>query len=483
MQKLNKNVVSKTNRPIKILQFGEGNFLRAFCDWIIQEGNDKGLINSNIAVVQPIEFGRVKELGEQDGLYTVILEGLKDGEVVRSKTVVDVIDDFINPYPEYDKYLEYAKSDDLRFVISNTTEAGIILDKNDTDFSKCPASFPGKLLALLVERYKHFKGAEDKGLIIIPCELIDKNGKELKLILNDLAKLANLDEGFINWLNNANTFCSTLVDRIVPGYPRDEIKELTEELGYEDHSIVKGEIFHLWVIETSDPKVQQEFPLDKAGLDVIFVEDLTPYKQRKVSILNGSHTAMVPVAFLYGIDTVRETVEHDVLGKFVKNTIFDEIIPTLDLPADELDKFANEVIDRYRNPYVRHELLSIALNATTKYKTRILPSVVKYVERKNELPKRLLFSLASMLVFFKGERDGETIPVSDNQEFLDMYNELWASYDGSRESVQGMVDKYLGLKDHWEVDFSGIKGANDFVVDSVYAIMKDGMKEAVKAVL
>lgn len=480
MEKLSQAIVSKKQRPIKIMQFGEGNFLRAFVDWILQESNDKELINTNVAVVQPLEFGRVKELGEQDGLYTVILEGLEKGQPVSKRTVVDVLDDFINPYSAYDHYLSYAKSEDLRYIISNTTEAGIILDKEDTNLSKTPKSFPGKLLALLVERYKHFNGDKNKGLVIIPCELIDKNGKELKNVLNELAPLCGLEESFIEWMNEANTFCSTLVDRIVPGYPRDQVEKLTQEFGYEDHSMVKGEIFHLWVIETSNPEVKKEFPVDQAGLNVIYVEDLTPYKQRKVSILNGSHTAMVPVSYLYGIDAVRETVEHEVVGQYVKNIIFDEIIPTLNLPKDELIQFANDVIDRFKNPYIHHELLSISLNATTKYKTRILPSVVKYIEKEGKLPKGLLFSLASMLVFFKGERNGQPIPVNDNKEFLDLYNELWATFDGSKESVNAIVNKYLSLKDHWEVDFTQYEGLEEFVANSTYAIVTEGMEKALK---
>ncbi|TCK87982.1 tagaturonate reductase [Natranaerovirga hydrolytica] len=483
MQELNKTVAQKTERPVKVLQFGEGNFLRAFVDWILQEANDKELINTNVAVVQPIEMGRVKDLEKQDGLYTVFLEGIKNKEVVSQKQVIDVLDDFINPYTEYDQYLAYAKSEELRYIISNTTEAGIILDKEDTKLDTCPNSFPGKLLALLVERYKYFDGDKNKGLIILPCELIDHNGKELKKVMNELAGLVGLEEDFITWLNEANTFCSTLVDRIVTGYPRNEIEKVTKELGYVDNSVVKCEIFHLWVIETQDPKVKEEFPVDKAGLDVIFVDDLTPYKQRKVSILNGSHTAMVPVGYLYGIDTVRETVEDEVMGQFVKDVMFNEIIPTQDLPKDELDKFADEVLDRFKNPYIYHELLAISLNSTTKYKTRILPTVIKYLDRKNELPKRLLFSLASMLVFFKGERNGEKIPVNDNKEFLDMYEALWGSYDGSTESVDKIVKQFLGLKDHWEFDFAKYPEVEKFVSESVYSIVNDGMKAAIKKVM
>ncbi|PKM93963.1 MAG: altronate oxidoreductase [Firmicutes bacterium HGW-Firmicutes-1] len=482
MKNLNQSIISKVKRPIKILQFGEGNFLRAFVDWIIQAGNDQGVINTNVAVVQPLELGRVKNLAEQDGLYTLYLEGLQAGEAVSKQSVISVLDDFINPYESYDAYLEYAKSEDLRFIISNTTEAGIVLDLQDTDLTKCPASFPGKLLALLYNRYLHFEGDYQKGLIILPCELIDHNGHELNKVLNELALLNNLEADFFDWLNDANIFCDTLVDRIVPGYPVNEIDTLTKALGYFDHSIIKGELFHLWVIG-GDEKVEKEFPVNLAGLNVLFVKDITPYKERKVRILNGAHTALVPVAYLYGIDTVKEALEDEILGEFVEKMIFDEIIPTLDLPVEECIQFAKDVLQRFKNPFIRHELLSISLNATTKYKTRDLPSVIASIERKGTLPRRLLFSLASQLVFFKGEREGATIPLQDNKEFLELYTKLWAQYDGSYESVESITATYLGLKEHWGIDLNAIEGLNDFITKSVYLILKEGMKKALSEVV
>ncbi|PKM49653.1 MAG: hypothetical protein CVV02_14980 [Firmicutes bacterium HGW-Firmicutes-7] len=482
MKKLNQEIVKKVKRPIKVMQFGEGNFLRAFVDWILQTTNEQGFTNTNVAVVQPLEVGRVKELSEQDGLYTLYLEGLENSEAVSKKSVISVLDDFINPYENFDQYLEYAKSEDLRFIISNTTEAGIVLDPADTDLTKCPNSFPGKLLALLHKRYLHFIGDYEKGLIIVPCELIDHNGDELKKVLSELAAVNNLEAGFIDWLVGANVFCNTLVDRIVPGYPRNEIEKITKELGYIDHSIIKGEVFHLWVIG-SEVSIEKEFPVNLGGLNVLFVKDITPYKERKVRILNGAHTALVPVAYLYGIDTVREAVEDELIGNFVEKMIFDEIIPTLDLSQEECVKFAKDVLERFRNPFIRHELLSISLNATTKYKTRDLPSVLTYIERKGVLPKKLLFSLASQLVFFRGERAGTTITLQDNKEFLELYKKLWSQYDGSYESVRLITSTYLGLKDHWGVDLNSIEGLSDYVTQAVERILKTGMKEAIKEVM
>ena len=372
MNDLNRtNYTKSVKRPVKILQFGEGNFLRAFVDWILQNLNDSGVINSNVAVVQPMPMGRVAELAKQDGLYTVCLEGIDKGEKVQSRRIIDVLSDFINPFEEYEKYLSYAKSEDLEVIISNTTEAGIALDSSDTDFTKCPKSFPGKLLALLSARYEHFNGDMSKGLAIIPCELIDHNGDELKRVMLELAGINKMSMGFIKWLTEANHFTSTLVDRIVPGYPRDAAAEICKEIGFQDNNIVKGEIFHLWVLQ-KDAFVQEKLPADKSGLNVIFADDITPYKQRKVKILNGSHTAMVPVAYMSGIDTVRESVEDDDVGRFVQELVNDEIKPTIDLPKDEMDAFASSVIERFKNPFIRHELMSIALNSTTKFKTRLL---------------------------------------------------------------------------------------------------------------
>ena len=412
MELLNKNIVSKKTDKIKIMQFGEGNFLRAFVDWIIQKMSDSGEYNGHVVVVQPLNFGRVKELQDQDGLFTLYLQGLENGKVIKTHEVIDVLDDFINPYSQYDKYLKYAESEDLEVVISNTTEAGIVLDESDIDFSKTPNTFPGKVLALLERRYSHFNGDVTKGLSFICCELIDYNGEEVRRCVLGLAKAKKCDEAFIKWINEACHFTSTLVDRIVPGYPRDEIKEITEELGYIDNSMVVGEIFHLWCIDGDDIKLLEEkFPAPAAGLNVLYVDSIVPYKQRKVKILNGSHTCLVPESYLAGIDTVGETVTDPQLGSFVKKFIFDEVVPTIDIPRDQMVAFSNSVLERYENPFVRHELLSIALNSVTKYKTRILPAVLQNLEA-NVFPKLSLFSLAALIAFYRGQRGEEQIPLN-----------------------------------------------------------------------
>ena len=476
MQDLNRTNFQTGTRPVKIMQFGEGNFLRAFVDWILQDLNDNGVINSDVAVVQPMPAGRVKELAAQDGLYTLCLEGIDKGQKVQDKKIIDVLRDFINPFEEYDKYLAYAKSEDLEVIISNTTEAGIALDTSDTDFSVCPKSFPGKLLALLEARYKHFNGDASKGLAIIPCELIDHNGDELKRIMLELAKIKGMDKGFTDWLTSANHFTNTLVDRIVPGYPRDTAAEICEATGFKDNNIVKGEIFHLWVLQ-KEPFVQEKLPADKSGLNVIFADDITPYKQRKVKILNGSHTAMVPVAYLSGIDTVREAVTDEDVGKFVQELVNDEIKPTIDLPADEMNAFASSVIERFMNPFIRHELMSIALNSTTKFKTRLLPTYNDYRAKFGKSPKHILFSFASLVVFYRGKRGDEDIALADDPEYIKFWNELWALSDYTE-----IAEKALSNSGLWEQSLAVDDNVN-LVAGYIESIVKNGERAALKAFL
>lgn len=476
MELIGKKMFAKPERPIKIMQFGEGNFLRAFIEWIIQNLNDKGAINSSVAVVQPMPFGRIKELSEQDGLYTLRLEGIDKGKTVKSSQVIDVIGDCINPFTDYEHFLSYAKSQDLQVIISNTTEAGIAVDPTDTDFSQCPKSYPGKLLALLKARYDYFDGDMTKGLAIVPCELIDNNGDELYRCLTELAEINHMDKKFIEWMQTANHFTSTLVDRIVPGYPRNEIEQIQKETGYIDNNVVKGEIFHLWVLR-KEPVVQKYLPADSTGLNVIFADDIKPYKQRKVKILNGSHTAMVPVAYLCGIDTVGEAVNDPVIGKYVHDFIFDEVNPTIDLPQNEMIDFANSVIERYKNPFIRHELMSIALNSTTKFRTRLLPTLEDYIRIKGALPKHLLFSFAAIVEFHKGVRGEEKIALKDDPHYLEHWAKLWAEFDGDYTKLAKAA---LSWTEAWEVDMNTLHpDITATVAEYLEDMDRNGMKSAV----
>ncbi len=487
-------VNKKEEKKVKVMQFGEGNFLRAFVDWIINSTNKATDFNAGVVIVQPIEqFGRVKELMDADGLYTLYLQGLQNGKAVREHEVIKCVQDGLNPYLAYDKYLKYAESEDLQFIISNTTEAGIAFDPNDTDLTKTPNSYPGKLLAFLKRRYETIK----KGLFIIPCELIDHNGATLKEVLVKLAKHNNMDEEFINWIVKENKFYNTLVDRIVPGYPRNDAEAFQLDLGYQDQNMVVGEIFHLWCIDaqtTECPEcakknleaLKKALPTEKAGLNVLFVDSIVPYKQRKVKILNGSHTTLVPVSYLAGIDAVKETIEDPVLGKFVKEFIFNEVIPTIDIPHDQMVAYSNSVLERYMNPYVHHLLMSIALNSSAKYKERVLPTVLQNLE-KGKLPTHALFSLAALITFYHGVRlsDGSKIDLQDtNAWFIELLAKLWAENDGkTQDGAKAIVTAVLGLKDHWGVDLNTLDGVNDFVTKSLVAINTMPMRDAIATII
>lgn len=468
--------------PVKVIQFGEGNFLRAFVDWQIDKMNKEADFNGSVAVVQPLEGGLIHMLNEQDCLYTLYLQGIQNGKATKTHTVIDCIDRAVDPYKDYNKYLELAEIPSVRFIISNTTEAGIVFENDDKLEGGCQKGYPSKLTALLYHRFKTFNGALDKGLNIIPCELIDRNGEKLKEIVLKYAEIWNLGDEFITWINTANTFFCSLVDRIVPGYPRDTIEEVRTELGYDDNLVDVGEVFHLWVIE-GPQCLKEELPIEKAGINVKIVDDMTPYRTRKVRILNGPHTAMVPVAYLYGLDTVGETVDHEIMGQYVRELIFDEIVPTLDLLHDELVQFGNDVIERFQNPYVKHYLMSIALNSMSKYKTRDLPSLTEYLKRKGELPRKLVFSLAALIEFYKGKRGNEDIKLADDEHILELYKNLWSECDGSESGLKTLVTKVLAYDKNWGMDLNEIEGLTQAVTDNLILIEKAGMKEAVKSVL
>ncbi|PJI07645.1 MULTISPECIES: tagaturonate reductase [Clostridium] len=469
--------------PERVIQFGEGNFLRAFVDWQINKMNKEAGFNSSVVIVQPLAGGLVDKLNEQDGLYTLYLQGVKDGKPIKEHEVIESVSRGINPYSNYDEYLKLAENPEMRFVVSNTTEAGIAFDENDKlDDSKCPSSYPAKLTTLLYRRFKFFKGDKNKGFIIIPCELIDRNGEKLEKIIFKYAELWNLGLEFTTWLKEANTFCCSLVDRIVPGYPRDTIDEVLKELGYEDNLVDVGEYFHLWVIE-GPAWIGNELPFEKAGLNVKIVKDVTPYRTRKVRILNGAHTSLVPVAYLYGLDTVGESVADKVMGKYLHETVYDEIIPTLDLPEDELKYFAGAVLERFTNPFVKHYLMSIALNSMSKFETRDLPSLLEYKKRKGVLPKKLVFSLAALIEFYKGKRGNEDIKLSDNQDVLDLYKELWSKFDGSDAGYENIVKTVLGYEKNWKMDLNKVEGLTEAVTKNLKNIDKLGIKEAVKTVM
>ena len=383
---------SKKERCEKIIQFGEGGFLRGFVDWILMEMNEKTGFNASAVVVQPIEKGMCDMLSSQNCVYTHIMRGLENGKPKTESKIIDVISRCVKPYDNYDEYMELAENKDLRFVFSNTTESGIVYDENDDMYAKPPKSFPAKLTALL---YKRFELGLD-GFIFMPCELIDKNGETLKKIILKIADDNKLGEDFKLWIENKNTFCNTLVDRIVTGYPKDE----KIDLPYTDNMLNTSELFHLWVIE--GPKdILKEIPFDKTGLNIIVTDNLEMYRTRKVRILNGAHTSMIPYAMLEGIETVKDCMENEKMSEFVKKCVFDEIIPTLDLPKEELISYAEDVFERFNNPFIKHLCASISLNSVSKFKVRVLPSILEYVKRTGKMPENLILSLYKLIEFYK----------------------------------------------------------------------------------
>jgi len=383
---------NKVERTERVIQFGEGGFLRGFVDWILQITNEKTDLDASVVVVQPIENGMCDKLEEQDCVYTHIMRGMKDGKPTVDTKVIDVISRTVKPYDDYDAYLKLAENPDFRFVFSNTTESGITYAAGDKLSDKPPKSFPAKVTALL---HKRFTLGYD-GFIFLPCELIDKNGETLKNIILKYADDWNLGEDFKAWVNEKNIFCNTLVDRIVTGYPRDE----KIDIGYEDNMLNTSELFHLWVIE-APISILQELPFDKTGLNIIVTDNLEMYRTRKVRILNGAHTSMIPYAMLEGIETVKDCMENEKMLSFVKSCVFDEIIPTLDLPKEELIDYAENVFERFNNPYIKHLCASISLNSVSKFKVRVLPSLLEYIKRTGNTPKNLVFSLAKLIEFYK----------------------------------------------------------------------------------
>ncbi|MDC6403954.1 MULTISPECIES: tagaturonate reductase [Maribacter] len=452
MENLNRESSSNSGAlPIKVVQFGEGNFLRAFVDYAIKILNDTVGFNAGVALVQPIENGMVSVLNEQDGLYTLFTKGIKKGKEVQEKMLIDTIVKGVNPYVNFEEFLELAREKDLEFVISNTTEAGIRYDGKDLFDMTPPSSFPGKLTCLLYERFHYFDGNQDFGLTIIPCELINYNADTLKKVILQYIDLWKLSGLFKNWVLNACTFHNTLVDRIVPGYPKDDIEEYNRQLEYHDRLIVTAETFFLWVIE-GDDNLKKRLPFHKTPLDVRIVEDMQPFRTRKVRILNGAHTAMVPMALLYGNETVKETVDDVFTGEFIRSLILEEVFPTLAMDKQELEVFAEEVFDRFRNPFIKHQLSSIALNSISKFKVRVLPSLLEYVEMKGKLPLRTVFAFACLVRFYQGHWQGNEMPLNDDEAIINTFKNRW------QLPLEKMVNELLGNTTFWDTDLNQVDG-------------------------
>lgn len=452
--------------PTKVIQFGEGNFLRAFIDWQIHQMNKQGLFKGGVKIVQPLAKGMTKNLDQQDDLYTVLLEGVLNGKKYQSHEVIESVNGTVRPYENYAEYLKLAEDDNIEVIFSNTTEAGIAFDENDKLSDQPQNSYPGKLTALLYHRFELGK----KGFHIIPCELINHNGDQLKKIVLQYAELWKLGEKFVDWINNDNKFYSTLVDRIVPGYPRDRAADLEKEWGYLDQMMVKTEPFLIFVLEGSQA-INDILPLKEAGINFVVTDDMQPYRNRKVSILNGPHTTMSPIARLAGIETVGEVMKDKEFYKFVNDEMYQEIIPTVALPEKELADYAEGIKERFENPYVKHQLSSIALNSISKFTARLLPTLKRYVAKNQELPKRIVLALAAYLKIYRGQADFEP---SDTAEVLAAFKKIAGD--------ENYVHEALSNSDFWGEDLTKISGLEALVNKYLTEIDQKGTRAIVERI-
>ncbi|WP_026519021.1 tagaturonate reductase [Butyrivibrio sp. FCS006] len=499
MELLNYDVLEKSgykgyvlkDAPIRVLQFGEGNFMRAFVDYFFDISNEKAGFNGKVALVQPISMGLTELVNKQEGLYTLYLRGSENGQKVDAKRVISACDCCLNPYDksDFDKIMEIAESDDLDIIASNTTEAGIAYDSSCNFDDQPAASFPGKLTQVLYRRFK----AGKKGIVVLSCELIDNNGKELLKCVNQYIDQWKLEDEFKNWVNNENIFCSTLVDRIVPGRIRDpkEVEKLEAENGYHDELIDVGEIFGVWIIEGPEG-LEDRLPFKKAGVNVHVVPDVMPYKHRKVRILNGAHTGFVLGAYLAGFDIVRDCMQDDAVAGFMNKMLNEEVIPTLvdHLDENDLNQFAAAVKDRFNNPFVNHELMSISLNSTSKWKARNMPSFLQYIDKNGKLPVCLTMSLAAYIAFYSNDVQeltdaglvckrsaGNTYTVNDDRWALEFF------YDHKNDSEEDLVKAVLGNEKMWDQDLNKIDGLTDTVIADLKKIRTEGAKAAYQSCL
>ena len=495
MEQLNYEVLKKTGydsfilekAPEKILQFGEGNFLRAFVDDFIDIANEKAGFNGKVVLVQPIAQGLTELINKQEGLYTLYLRGSEKGVKVDDKRVISAVSRCINPYGEWDKVLEMAKSDDLEIIVSNTTEAGIVHDTESAFDQAPPVSFPAKLTRLLYERFT----ASKPGIVMLSCELIDNNSKELLKCVNQYIDDWKLSEDFRRWVNEKNIFCSTLVDRIVPGRIRDpkEIEALAAANGYDDPLTDVGEVFGIWVIEGPDG-LEDRLPFKKAGVPVIVVPDVTPYKKRKVRILNGAHTGFVLGAYLAGYDIVRDCMHDNTILGYMNQMLYDEVIPTLPLDKKDLEDFAQAVQDRFNNPFVNHELMSISLNSTSKWRARNMPTFLDYVKEKGALPPCLTTSFAAYVAFYSNDIQelndkglvcrrpkGNEYTVSDDRWVLEFY------YAHRNDSPENLIHAVMTNTEMWGQDLTEVPGFEKEAVRILKQIREEGTLAAYKACL
>ena len=477
------------NAPERVLQFGEGNFLRAFADYWFDMANEKAGWNGKCVLVQPIAQGLTQLINRQEGLYTLYLRGRQNGEKVDAKRVISSVSRCLNPYEkqDYDAMMDVAAGEALEYIVSNTTEAGIVYAPSCRLEDCPPASFPAKLTQVLLHRWR----AGRPGVVVLSCELIDNNGKELLRCVNQYIKQWGLEEGFARWVNGDCTFCSTLVDRIVPGRIRDaaEAARLEDENGYRDALIDVGEVFGVWNIEGPE-WLAEKLPFRAAGLNCPVVPDVTPYKKRKVRILNGAHTGFVLGAYLAGYDIVRDCMQDDVILGFMNRMLHEEVIPTLPLDRQDLEAFAAAVQDRFNNPFINHELMSITLNSTSKWRARNMPSLLEYAQTAGKLPPCLAMSFAAYIAFYSSDIQalteqglvcrrpkGNEYTVSDDRWVLEFY------YIRRGVSDETLVHDVMTNEKMWGQDLTLVPGFEQAAAENLRRIRTEGARAAFAACL
>ena len=476
-------VVSAEPLPERVLQFGTGAFLRGFVDYFLYLANRQGKLNGSIVMVGSTGSGRVRQVNDQDGLYSLVVRGREGAEVVDDSTIVDVVSRALAASDSWNEVLIVARSPHLELIVSNTTEVGIRLDPDDRIDLDPPRSFPGKLTAVLYERARAFDYNVAHGLVILPCELLENNGDQLRSFVCELADRWNLGQRFKSWLDQAVTFCNTLVDRIVPGTPEhDESEALFRRLGYSDQLLTVAEPYRLFAIEGGQA-LMQRLPFVGADPGIIVADDITPYRERKVRILNGTHTVMTPVALLAGLHTVCEAVEHPIVGRYVRHVLNEEIVPSLDSDAAMARAFAAEVLDRFANPFVRHDLLGITFQQTVKVKVRVVPSIAKYHEKHGVLPRGLLVGFACFLLFQRPDCG----PPAESRPKDDSYSDWlrrWEKTGGfDRSSLRRFVEEVSADEGLWGIRLDALSGFVDQVVDVITAVRERGLVEILQELL
>jgi tagaturonate reductase len=463
--------------PIKILQFGQGNFMRGFFDWQIDLLNERTGLDAGVVIVRPRGGSSAPLLDVQDGLFTVLVRGLNEqGAPVKEYRKVECVQRELDPNTMYADYLALASTPELRFVVSNTTEAGIAVNDTDRFDDAPPSAFPAKLAQFLFKRFDTFEGRKDKGLVLLPCELIDQNGPALKKAVLHFARLWQLPEAFDAWIEQACTFCSTLVDRIVTGYPSADAEEIQQDLGYQDQFLVAAEYYYLFVIQ-GPAWVGEELKLAGAGLNVKLVDDITPYKKRKVGILNGGHTTLVPVALLAGLEAVGPAVDDEGTGRFLRAAILDEIIPALtnkDGDRKELEAYSDDVILRFRNPAIHHRLASIALNSWSKFAARVMPQLLRYIDiNAGRMPRRLVLAMAATMVLYRGG----AIELADDKANLDWFAQAWGKVGAGEWSMAQLASGWLANRALWGRDLNEAPGLTYALTVALEQIGRQGVRE------